>query len=429
MTISIQTAYDAMQAKDFKTAFEFFGKLHETTTGGLSAEYLRSAAYAAQQLNKFAKAREWLLLALTKEPTNENLKTAMVWLSLAVMRDKGDQLSQRQAVTTVEELLKLNPMQAAIQSALTAAIMLAAGTFETMANTPVLTLGRWYARVNRPALNIQPRTIRKNGREITVPSEAETFYNHYCTMLYESARYEQCIVIAREGLDRLKEPGKVPSKWISRRLAMSLAATRQFEEADRIYSTHLNYRPDWFILYEHSRILHQLGRADDAYQKGAEALNAAGDWKLKINVLLWMADRIPDSNPKLRLALLLMAKEVRAKNGWTVPPELENRLSKLKSHLDPLIHHPTQLDGFISSAFKKEFPKLSGKVTRVFDNGTGGFITSTDGKSFYFSAFVWLDKVTPPSIGLKVNFEATESFDKKTNQMRPNAIKVIPVRS
>lgn len=426
MNNSLQTAIDALKAHDFKVAFESFNHLHETTPGGLSVENLKAGAYAAQQIKNFKKGREWLLLALAKEPHNEYLKTAMVWLALAEMRDKGDKLSQRHGVLTVEELLKLNPLQPAVQPILTSVIMMAAATLESMPNNPVLTLSRWYARVDREALSTQLRTVNMKGKEITVISEAEKFYNHYCTMLYEAGRYEQCIAIAREGLSRLEKTGSPPPKWITRRLAMSLAATRHFEEAENIYSKHLSFKPEWYVLYEHARILHQLNRAAEAYEKGAAALTAAGEWWLKINVIAWMVDRVPESNPKLRLALLLLYKMLRQKNNTSVAEKYNKAIASLKPHCDSEIHADTKLDGFIRSSFRKEVPRLQGTINYMFDDARGGFIITADRKKYYFSVFMWADKSSKPTVGMEVTFEPSESFDKKTNSIRVNAAKIFP---
>ena len=74
-----------------------------------------------------------------------------------------------------------------------------------------------------------------------------------------------------------------------------------------------------------------------------------------------------------------------------------------------------------------KLPKHKGKIKTMLPNGKAGFITSENGKDFYFKVFAFNENRRRIVDGLKVEFFVQESFDKRRNEKSFQAVNITPI--
>ena len=77
------------------------------------------------------------------------------------------------------------------------------------------------------------------------------------------------------------------------------------------------------------------------------------------------------------------------------------------------------------SDFKFKNQELQyGTITKVFEHGRSGFITSIDDESLYFNAYEFKDDINLMKVGQYVSFYTQKSFDKSKNRESVNAVNI-----
>ena len=77
------------------------------------------------------------------------------------------------------------------------------------------------------------------------------------------------------------------------------------------------------------------------------------------------------------------------------------------------------------SNFKFKNQELQyGTITKVFEHGKSGFITSINDESLYFKSFEFKDSKEFMKVGQYVSFYTQKSFDKSKNRESVNAVNI-----
>ena len=164
-------------------------------------------------------------------------------------------------------------------------------------------------------------------------------------------------------------------------------------------------------------VLAHQGKVEAAIAQYARALvnqpnlGMAVKWLSELADLLRRAGRQTDaaSHDALQAA-------VREKRGWpiksgTVPPNEGE--AQILGRLKPAWQEWSEVDQ----------STMSGTVTKLIQGGIAGFIRGADGQDYYFSSKEIVSN-EPVVVGARVEFIASERFDRKKDRMSPAAIRI-----
>ena len=129
---------------------------------------------------------------------------------------------------------------------------------------------------------------------------------------------------------------------------------------------------------------------------------------------------LKDINPDIAHKHIELFYAIKMENDSKVPEDIGDLLIE-DEHLDKKVLEREIKDYWTEFKFKDK--KLQyGTVTKIFEHGKSGFITSDDNESVYFNVYEF--KEGKASLGQYVSFFTEKSFDKTKNRESVRAIHI-----
>jgi len=276
----------------------------------------------------------------------------------------------------------------------------------------------WLDRLDQKSLSDEPyRFIGADGKQREVQSEEEKWFAIKTKSLEKLGRYEECTEISKEALATLSNFHYNNDVWFQRRIALSKAHLGDKQKAAEDLEKILQRKKEWFIQHEIANIYYDLGNNEKALNYAIDAALNFGKNENKWELFLLMAQilvaqrRIDDAKEHL-----IFAAKLRVEQEWKIPEKLEKMLTEYKIDIS-ISKKRSELLKKLKVLWEKEkyssLPSMVGTVKTILKDGKAGFISSENGKDYYFKTNSFKGNKNRLERGLKVSFFIEDSFDKK----------------
>jgi len=292
------------------------------------------------------------------------------------------------------------------------------------------------------------KKVVKNGqiKETELASDFENWYAFKTKALEKLGMWQECLNLSKEALEKIEKFHYSNDVWFLRRIALSKKNLGDIDDAIHELQTILKKKKEWYIQKELSELYFEKGNIELAFKYALDSINNSGQLKSKVN-LLYLLGKILKKQEKLELSFkhFSLAKLIRQKEGWYLPPKLLNELKKFSFPEIPQIDFnklTNELQRYWRSFKKTQIKKhdrpktfvnsniskdecIDGEVVKILhdnERGKDGFIKS-NGKDYYFFVnpnFKFFSKIV---IGTKVLFFI--KTDHKFKKEKAIIIKVI----
>lgn len=288
----------------------------------------------------------------------------------------------------------------------------------------------WIDKVEPEKLSHQEQTINQNGKERKLASDYENYYSILITLLYNEAKYEECIQIAEYALDSIERFHYDNSIWFKRRIALCNVELGEPEKAEEILrSLDKGKGEKWFIEYELSKIYFEQEDFEKSLNFALKAAKNFGDDLMKVNLFTHLA-RIFYKKEMLEAAkthaeLVIAIKQANESN---MDAEQQKLIAYFKLNTESIIElrsKKREAERIWNDLVYDGNAKLNGTISKILPNGKSGFIQVDNAKDSYFFKFNSVKaKKHLIQEGKKVSFFITESFDKKKNKKSKEAVEI-----
>lgn len=278
------------------------------------------------------------------------------------------------------------------------------------------TLLSWLDKINPDFLDEKRFTF--NG--IKYQSKKEKYYSRASKAYLKVNDFEMCIEVSKKALDEITtftNNGDIWHKW---RIAKSLKELDQNEESIVYLKEVLKVKNNWFVLKELAENFFILNDKKNALSYVSQAVLTNDPAAIKVNLYYLIYQLLKEDNPELALKHAELYLALKLENDSQITEDIED-LEIDEDNLDVKTLESEIKDYW--SQFKYEGQELKyGTITKVFEHGKSGFITSDDYESFYFNTFEFKGDKSLIHEGLYVSFYTEESFDKSKNKESLNAV-------
>ena len=270
--------------------------------------------------------------------------------------------------------------------------------------------------------------INKNGKNITLPSDRKTWYQKKSKALEKLKRWDDCLELTRKALNDF--PHEI---WLKRRKAISIGKTGDVEKAIEDLKEISLQKTDWFI----HRDIAVFYAYNEDYEKALDYIidgclvsinqpDPGFRWELYYDAALYLQKK---GNIQMSEKHLLLSYSLRDNEGWKTPQDISALANEIGLSLES-IEDTKALTKELRSFWEKhkfsKLPKHTGKIKTMLPNGKAGFITSENGKDFYFKIFSFNGNRKRIVSGLGVEFFVQESFDRVKNEKAFQAVNITP---
>ena len=275
-------------------------------------------------------------------------------------------------------------------------------------------------------LSTDENSYSRNGKNITIPADRKTWYQKKTKALEKLRRWDECLELTNTALNDF--PNEL---WLKRRKAICTGKTGDINKAIEDLKRISIEKTDWFIF----RDIAVLYGENQDYEKSLEYIIEAClvsvnlpdpgyRWELYYDAAVYLEKK---GEKDMAIKHLEMAFSVREKEGWKIPQSLFELADDLNTEL---IYNPDQKA--ILNELKKYWNEekfsnqeiLTGTIKTILPNGKAGFISSADGKDYYFRLMHYNGDRKNINVGIKVKFNIQESFDKVKKKQSMQAVNV-----
>ncbi|NCB38591.1 MAG: hypothetical protein EOM80_07465 [Erysipelotrichia bacterium] len=176
--------------------------------------------------------------------------------------------------------------------------------------------------VDKATLDKAPREY--NGSKIL--SWRERWYFACINSLFDLERFAECRAICIEAYKDF--PVKIE---YARKAALCLAEANNYSQAaDELEKLVRGRRVPWYMYADLAKILFECGQVDKAWHNACAAAEASGELKTKVNLFYIMARILLARGERTGAAAhAYLAVQTRSEQGWSVPEELSELISRL----------------------------------------------------------------------------------------------------
>lgn len=289
----------------------------------------------------------------------------------------------------------------------------------------------WSEKINANVLNAEPFQMKKNGKNITIPSNREKYYLKITKAYEKLEKWEKCFEKSCDSLNHF--PDEI---WFKRRKAISEGHLGDVEKAIEDLIKISLVKTDWFIF----RDIAVLHAKNENYDKALDFIiegcivsvnqpDPGYRWELYYDAALFLQK---NGDNQMAEKHLLLSYSLRNNEGWKIPEVISKLASEMDLSLESIEDTKNvfrELKPFWDKHKFSKLPKHIGKIKTMLPNGKSGFITSEDGKDFYFKIFSFNGNKKRIVAGLKVEFFVQESFDRSKNEKSYQAVNITPIDS
>ena len=251
-------------------------------------------------------------------------------------------------------------------------------------------------------------------------SKREKYYDYATKAYFEVEDYEKCIETSKDALDSLDVFTNNSDVWYNWRIAKSYKELLENNEALRYLEEVVKVKKDWFVQKEIAENYYVLGDDEKAQDYICEAVLTNDPLSIKVNLYHLAYNILKEINPELALKHAELFYAIKLENDSQIPDDIEELL------IDEETLDKNALESEIRqywSEYKFKDQELQkGTVTRIFEHGRSGFITSDDNESVYFNVSEY--KGDELKVGDYVSFYTEKSFDKSKNRESTRAVNI-----
>ncbi|WP_407376144.1 tetratricopeptide repeat protein [Methanobrevibacter sp.] len=260
------------------------------------------------------------------------------------------------------------------------------------------------------------------GHDIVFASNREKYYNFASKAYLECGDYEGCIEVSKRALNSLSNFTNNSDVWYNWRIAKSLKELNQNEEALKYLEEVSKVKRDWFVAKEIAENYYILNDTENAKKYITDAVLTNDPDMIKVNLYYLIYKILKDEDEELALLHAEYFTAIKLEGDARIPEEIEDlMIDEDELDIKDLKHRIKDY----WSEYKFTGQELQyGTITKVFEHGKSGFITSVNDESFYFKSFDFKDRRQFMKEGQYVSFYIQKGFDKSKNRQTVNAVNV-----
>ncbi len=277
-------------------------------------------------------------------------------------------------------------------------------------------------KIESSTLTSEPRYILEpSGKTRELSSLKEDFYKLKSDFLLNNKQYEECIVCCNEAIETIDNFHYSNEIWFSRKISMALGYLGNIDEAIHKLEKLIVVSDKWFLLYEIGKYYQQLNQYDNALKYMLRAVCTKDPEKMKVSLIETIGDLFNKLGDKsFAQDNFIYARQIRKDNGWSVSFNLNKKIAE-----DRTITFKEIKNKWFHKLYKMIGSK-QGKVAKLFQNKSGGFVQSD--KLYYFQFKNFFGKCDLLKIGDYVEFIVVNSYDKKKEKETEEAVAMMPLR-
>jgi|TARA_B100000315_G_scaffold260800_1_gene325426 cold shock CspA family protein len=284
----------------------------------------------------------------------------------------------------------------------------------------------WSKIIDPKILNAEPYKFKKNGKNITMPSNREKWYLKTSKAYEKSENWERCFETTCNGLNHF--PDEI---WLKRRKAISQGNLGELDKAIEELKNISFVKSDWFI-FRDIAVLHgqnnnysnALDYIIDGCILSANLPDPGYRWELYYDAALFL---YKSGENKMSEKHLILSYSLRENEGWKTPEVIAALAGELGIELKSIENTGSlikELKKFWEQHKFSKLPKNKGMIKTMLPNGKAGFITSENGEDYYFKVMSFNGKRSQLKPGLKVEFFVQESFDRVKKEKSNQAVNI-----
>ena len=273
----------------------------------------------------------------------------------------------------------------------------------------------WLDKINPELLDEK----RFETDERVYRSKKEKYYDYATKAYFEGEDYEKCIETSKEALEVLENFTNSSDVWYNWRIAKSYKELLKNREALEYLKEVVKVKKDWFVQKEMAENYHVIGENEKAEDYICEAVLTNDPVTIKVNLYYLAYNVLKQINPELALRHAELFYAIKLENDSQIPDDIEELMiddDLDKNALESEIRQYWQQHKFKNQELQH------GTVTRIFEHGRSGFITSDNDESIYFNVSEY--NGDDLKVGDYVSFYTEKSFDKSKNRESPRAVNI-----
>lgn len=269
---------------------------------------------------------------------------------------------------------------------------------------------KWLACLDPELLSNEPAAYENDkakGNVLELSSRKETYYSVKTKSLLALDKYSECIECCNVSKEQIQIYHYNNDIWIESRRLISKGKLGHCKEAIEGLKE-LSLRVEhWSLLFEIAKLYKSGNMPKEAILYSYKALLSKGKENMKVNVVLFVAERWDELNNSYQANRhYAYYRKIREENGWNTSHTIHQRLEGMKLEKD--IHYNVMQQEWVSW-IKGKNQILEGVVSKIMPNGKNGFIKS-NGNSFFFKLDSVIGKKKVRK-GSKVAYILEDSYD------------------
>ena len=252
-------------------------------------------------------------------------------------------------------------------------------------NGKYLDVLRWASKLKPELLSNQQF---KPNDEVTLNSNKENYYLQATKALLEIENYDQAIKYCQDALVNIPKFNNNNDIWFKLRIAKSYKELGDYDDSIEFLKDILKTKHDWYISMDMAENYFFKEEYDESLKWAAKAILAHdGELENKVKLFSLVGDILEIKGFEDESIMnKYMYYVIRNAKDWPIEEELKDLLSK-------------------------------------FDHGKSGFIKS-NGKSYYFNTFEFMDDKSFIYEGTEVSFYLEDAYNKSKDEMVKNAVNI-----
>lgn len=288
----------------------------------------------------------------------------------------------------------------------------------------------WADRLNPNFLSTKTsKFTTSDGREVTMASNREKYYNWVSKSYYEVEDFDECLEVSKRALEELTKFTNNGDIWFKWRIARSLREIGEYDDSIEYLKDIFKTKKDWYIQWELAENYFFNGDNEKSLEYAISAALSRGDSDKKIKLYSLLEDLLEDDYPEIALKHSYLIYSIRLHNEWGIEDDLEDKISSAGFDMENTEYWKIEkeLKSFWKEMkFKTQQPNY-GTIKRIMPHGKTGFIKRDDGEDFFFNGFEFKGDPNKYREGIKVSFYLEEGYDKKKDEVKMNAVNIYNV--
>lgn len=263
----------------------------------------------------------------------------------------------------------------------------------------------------------------KEGEEIKVASDLETYYALKTKALLKTELYEECKSLCEVALNEINEFHYSNDLWFKMRIALCYEKLGELEKSEELFQALLSTKAGndkWFLYYDISSLYYNQNNFEKALKYSVDATFYGIDLD-KMNSLFLLQARVfvklnrPDDGKIIAELIASIVKKYELKNKQDYESLYKYFDIEFQNCKEFILTYKNAQNLWLKEKYKG-LNEISGKIVFIHQNGKLGKIKTLDNRVFNFNKRDFNEKQRNISQlnDSKVSFVEMRSFDGKT---------------